>query len=101
MKQKIVHLSSDLCEKVHSTGEYDYLQKPYKSNLIKKCACMCAGVGKMKRSRKSKKLNWLVWQKLQQHRPTWRYWFIFFSKQKIFTTANAINDSFKKYETNS
>ena len=51
----------------------------------------------MKRRIKSKKLNWLVWQQLQQHRPPWRYWFIFF--RNIFTTADATNDSFEqKYE---
>ena len=59
---------------------------------------VCAGVGKMKRRIKSKKPNWLVWQQLQQHRPPWRYWFIFF--RNIFTTADATNDSFEqKYET--
>ena len=59
---------------------------------------MCAGVGKMKRRIKSKNLNWLVWQQLQQHRPPWRYWFIFF--RNIFTTADATNDSFEqRYET--
>ena len=91
-----VHLFQDLCEKVQCAGEYDYLQKPYKSNF-KKSAHVCAGVGKMKRRRKSKKPNWLVWQQLQQHRPSWRYWFIFC--EYIFSTANATNDNFelKKY----
>ena len=79
------------------TVEYYYSQKPFKSNFVKMRMYVCAGVGKMKRRIKSKKPNWLVWQQLQQHRPPWRYWFIFF--RNIFTTADATNDSFEqKYE---
>ena len=44
----------------------------------KNAAHVCAGLAKMKRRRKSKTLNWPVWQeKHQQHFPSWLYWLFF------------------------